>query len=104
MMHDNIDPHVSGEGEPAKGEPAKGERAERRDETPADREVPLEAAHTEPIIHAWLDGEPVDQEALHAAGGYTFWSRLQAETSRRRRMQTPSPVSGLIMEAIRKDG
>ena len=98
MMHDNLDPHVSGHGEPAKGERTDGT------EPLVDREVPIEAASTPPIIHAWLDGEPVDQAALHAAGGYALWSRVQAETSRRRRMVTPTPVSGAIMEAIRKDG
>ena len=99
MMHDNLDPNASG-----RTEPAKGERADVRDEAITDREVSVEAAHTPAIIHAWLDGEPVDQEALHAAGGYALWSRLQAETSRRRRMQTPTPVNGAIMEAIRKEG
>ena len=99
MMHDNLDPNVSGQ-----SEPAKGERAERRDESVTDREIPIEAAHTPAIIHAWLDGEPVDQSALHAAGGFTLWNRVQTETSRRRRMQTPTPISGAIMEAIRKEG
>lgn len=96
MMHDNLDPNVSGQAEPAKGE--------RRDESLADREVPIEAAAMPAIIHAWLDGEPVDQTALHAAGGFEMWSRVQNETSRRRRMQTPTPISGAIMEAIRKEG
>ena len=99
MMHDNLDPNVSGQ-----AEPATGERAERRDESLADREVPIEAANTPAIIHAWLDGEPVDQTALHAAGSYDLWSRVQTETSRRRRLQTPTPISGAIMEAIRKEG
>ena len=99
MMHDNLDPHVSGQ-----AEPSKGERAEQRDESVADREVPIAAANTPAIIHAWLDGEPVDKAVLQAAGGYVFWSRVQAETDRRRRMRTPTPISGAIMEAIRKEG
>ena len=101
MMRDNLDPNHSGS-----VDPAKGERAEVRDESaaaPTDREVPIEAAPTPAIIHAWLDGEPVDQAALHAAGGYELWARLQAEANRRRRMQTPSPVTGAIMKAIRKE-
>ena len=97
MMHDNLDPHVSGQ-----SEPAKSERAEIQEST--DREVPIEAAHTPAIIHAWLDGEPVDQAALHAAGGFELWSRVQNEASRRRRMHTPTPISGAILEAIRKEG
>lgn len=99
MMHDNLDPQVSGH-----AEPSKGERAEIRDESVTDREVPIAGASTPAIIHAWLDGEPVSEQALQAAGGYEFWRRVQAETGRRRRMQTPTPVSGAIMEAIRKEG
>ena len=96
MMHDNLDPNVTPQSEPAK--------SERRDEALADREVPIEAANTPAIIHAWLDGEPVDQSALHAADSYPLWSKVQNETSRRRRMHTPTPISGAIMEAIRKEG
>lgn len=99
MMHDNLDPHVSGQ-----AEPATGARAEPRDESVADREVPIAAANTSAIIHAWLDGEPVDATVLQAAGGYGLWSRVRAETDRRRRMRTPTPITGAIMEAIRKEG
>jgi len=99
MMHDNLDSHASGE-----AEPAKGELAEQRDDAVADREVPIAAANTPAIIHAWLDGEPVDKSALQASGGYGLWSRVQAETDRRRRMRTPTPITGAIMEAIRKEG
>ncbi len=94
MMHDNLDPNL---------EPAKGESVERREaEQELDREVPLNA-HMPAIIHAWLDGEPVEQEALHAAGGFEFWRQMSAEADRRRRMRTPTPISGAIMEAIRKE-
>lgn len=95
MMHDNLDPHVSGHIEPAQREDAQ---------TISDREVPIAGAETPAIIHAWLDGERVNESTLQAADGYAFWSRLQRETERRRRMQTPTPVSGAIMEAIRKEG
>ncbi|HVZ49103.1 MAG TPA: hypothetical protein VG916_09990 [Gemmatimonadaceae bacterium] len=92
MMHDNLDPELTGGTEPAAN----------RDEPAADREVPV-AAHTPTVIHAWLDGERVDESALHAAGGYELWRQVQAETDRRRRMRTPTPIAGAIMEAIRKD-
>jgi len=95
MMHDNLDPHVSGHIEPAV--------PREEEQVMSDREVPIAGAETPPIIHAWLDGERVDEAELHAAGGYELWSRLQRETDRRRRMQTPTPVTGAIMEAIRKD-
>ena len=94
MMHDNLNPSL---------EPTKVEQVARReDEQQLDREVPLEARMPS-IIHAWLDGEPVKQEELHAAGGFEFWRQVNAETDRRRRMRTPTPISGGIMEAIRKE-
>ena len=95
MRHDNLDPETTGQ----------IESTSRRDDAQAeaDREVPVAAAQTPPVIHAWLDGERVDEAALHAAGGYELWRQVQAETNRRRRMQTPTPLPGAIMEAIRKD-
>jgi len=95
MMRDNLDPHLTPGDEPAA----------RRDEAEAtDREVPLDARRTPSIIHAWLDGERVDEEAVRAAGGFELWSRVMAETERRRRMRTPTPIAGAIMEAVRKEG
>jgi hypothetical protein len=94
MMHDNLDPNL---------EPTTGEQPALRDaEQELDREVPLDA-QMPAIIHAWLDGEPVEQEALHAAGGFELWRQLSAEADRRRRMRTPTPISGAIMEAIRRE-
>ncbi|MBM4192756.1 MAG: hypothetical protein FJ202_00045 [Gemmatimonadetes bacterium] len=99
MMHDNLDPNVAGHIEPA------AERTARRDdlEIAGDREVPVAAATMPEVVHAWLDGEPVNETALQAASGYRLWNQVQAETARRRRMSTPTPVAGAIMEAIRKD-
>ncbi len=69
-----------------------------------DREVPLASAHTPEAIHAWLDGENVNETQLKAAGKeYEFWQRVEAETGKRRRMRTPSPLAGEIMKAIKKD-
>jgi len=45
---------------------------------------------------------PPDEAELRAAGGYEFWSRVNAETDRRRRMRTPTPIAGAIMAAIQK--
>lgn len=94
MMHDNRDREIVGGAEPVA----------RRDEAQAaeDREIPLAGAQTPAIIHAWLDGDRVDDVALHAAGGYELWRQVQAETDRRRRMRTPTPVAGAIMDAISK--
>ena len=95
MMHDNLDPEATGR--PEQATPRKDGQAE------ADREVPLDAAHTPDVIHAWLDGERVDEQTLRAAGGYELWRQVQAEADRRRRMRTPSPITGAIMKAINKE-
>jgi hypothetical protein len=69
-----------------------------------DREVPMASAHTPEAIHAWLDGENVNEQQLQAAEKeYAFWRRVEEETGKRRRMKTPSPLAGEIMKAIKKD-
>ena len=95
MMHDNLDPQFTGE----TARPAP-DRAEHRDESLGDREVPVVAMPA--VVHAWLDGESVSQSELQAAPGYATWNRVQGEMDRRRRMRMPTPIAGAIMEAIRK--
>ena len=102
-MHDDLDPRdARAEGETA---PTGGASAHPEPEpTLTDREVPLAAAQTPEAIHAWLDGESVDEQKLQAAGkDYTFWRRVEEEAGRRRRMKTPSRLSDDIMKAIKKD-
>lgn len=91
MMRDNLDPTPGAERHTAK----------QQDQAAGDREVPL--ANTAQVIQAWLDGDAVDQQALQAAEGYQLWSQVKAETDRRRRMRTPTPVSGAIMAAIKAE-
>ncbi len=94
---DNLDPREEGREEAAPRKPTEQEPAM------TDREVPL-SAHTPEAIHAWLDGENVNESALQAAGKeYEFWRRVEEETGKRRRMKTPSPLAGEIMRAIKKD-
>lgn len=97
MMHDNLDPHFAPTTDPSR---APVERREAAQEL--DYEVPLNAQMPS-IIHAWLDGEPVEQASLRSAGGFEFWRQLTAETDRRRRMQAPAPLAGAILEAIRRE-
>ena len=69
-----------------------------------DREVPLASAHTPEAIHAWLDGENVNESALNAAEKeFAFWRRVEEETGKRRRIKTPTSLPGEIMRAIKKD-
>ena len=93
-MMDNLDPRADA------AIPAR--KAE--EEPVMDREVPMASAHTPEAIHAWLDGENVNEAALHAAEKeFQFWRRVEEETGKRRRMKTPSPLAGEIMKAIKKD-
>jgi hypothetical protein len=67
-----------------------------------DREVPIAAHRTPASIHAWLDGE-VPEAAVRQADTLRqveFWSRINAETERRRQMRTPVHVQERIMEAL----
>ncbi|HEV8409857.1 MAG TPA: hypothetical protein VGQ30_05065, partial [Gemmatimonadaceae bacterium] len=70
-MMDNLDPREEGK------TPAR-----KADQEPVmDREVPLASAHTPEAIHAWLDGENVNEQQLHAAEKeYAFWRRVEEDT------------------------
>ena len=93
-MMDNLDPR----------EEAATPARKAEEEPVMDREVPISSAHTPEAIHAWLDGENVNEAALHAAEKeFQFWRRVEEETGKRRRMKTPSPLAGEIMKAIKKD-
>jgi hypothetical protein len=96
VMMDNLDPRDA-----AREEPAAARQNPEQEQTLTDREVPLASAHTPEAIHAWLDGETVSAEKLHAAEKeYSFWQRVQTETGARRRMTTPAFVPAQIMKAI----
>ena len=101
MMRENTDPRdASREGMAHQNETAR--QAPSQDAA-TDREVPLAAPHTPEAIHAWLDGEAVNDAELHADDrAYQFWSKVQDETGRRRRMNTPAYVPAQIMSAIKK--
>ena len=95
---DNLDPRAD------EATPARKTNDKVEQEPVTDREVPLQSAHTPDAIHAWLDGENVNENQLHAAEKeYQFWRRVEEETGKRRRMKTPSPLAGEIMKAIKKD-
>lgn len=96
-MTDNLDPR-----DETHNELSAPRKAPEAESNASDREIP--PAHTADAIHAWLDGENVNESALHAAEKeYEFWRRVEAETGKRRRMKTPSPLAGEIMKAIKKD-
>ena len=92
MMYDNLDPRDGLE--PVAPRPQQ--------ESPlADSEVPVHAAHLSDAVHAWLDGEPVSETSLNAAPKeVAFWKKVEAETSTRRRMVTPSYVQAQIIAKL----
>jgi len=101
MMRENTDPRDAGrEGMAHQKETARQEPSQ---DAATDREVPLAAPRTPDAIPAWLDGEQVSDSALHADDrAYQFWSKVQDEAGRRRRMNTPAHVPAQIMSAIKK--
>lgn len=102
MMRENTDPRDAGrEGTAHQNESAR--QLPQDDPATTDREVPLAAPRTPEAIHAWLDCEAVNDTELHADDrAYQFWSKVQDEAGRRRRMNTPAHVSAQIMSAIKK--
>lgn len=98
-MLDNLEPRDQGHTEPA------APRTQSEQAPLTDREIPLAEHRTSDAIHAWLDGESVNEEQLHATErSYEFWLRVQEETGRRRRMMTPPHIPSQIMSALKKDG
>ena len=102
-MRDDLDPRdARPEGHTTPKDDARANP--EQEPTLTDREVPLRAAHTPDAIHAWLDGESVNEAQLRAAEReYSFWRRVERETGRRRRIKTPESLSDQIMKAIKKE-
>ena len=91
--------------DPREGSPASEHARNTTEQEPklTDREVPLASSQTPEAIHAWLDGESVNEQQLHAAGKqYAFWRKVEEETGRRRRAATPAFVPAQIMSEIKK--
>ena len=68
----------------------------------SERDVPTAPA-PEPV-HRWLDGEkvsPAELDAPDAEKHVKFWAKVNAETARRRRMQTPSGMDAIIMDKLK---
>jgi hypothetical protein len=71
-----------------------------KDAPAADQEV-APSSRISDAVHAWLDGEPVNEAALSAAPReVAFWKKVEAETSARRRMVTPASVPAQILSKL----
>ncbi len=83
----------------------QGLRVEKRADPKApDREVPMPTADLPSAVHAWLDGDTVNEETLSGAERELApWKRISVETGRRRRMVTPAYVSAQILARLADD-
>ena len=97
-MVDNLDPRGGREQHTGRPNPFN-----RPTPTPvSDREVPLTGGHPSMIVQQWLDGEATESSARRTGNvaEVELWAKINAETDRRRRMQTPVHVMERIMEAL----
>ena len=72
-----------------------------------DREVPLQNAASQSIgdmpvvVQQWLDGDIAERIARRADdSSVEFWNKISAETTRRRRMETPAMMSERVMAVL----
>lgn len=72
-----------------------------------DREVPLPNAAAQSIgdmpvvVQQWLDGDIAERIARRSDdSSVEFWNKISAETSRRRRMETPGLMSERVMAVL----
>ena len=96
-MVDNLDPRG--------GREHTGRRNPFTAPTPAplsDREVPLSGGRPSQVVQQWLDGEATESTARRTGNvaEVALWAKINSETDRRRRMQTPVHVMERIMEAL----
>lgn len=98
-MRDPLDPRNE------TNERQAGARVEKRaDPLAPDREVPMPTSDLPSAVHAWLDGDTVNEATLSGAEReLALWKKISAETGRRRRMVTPAYVSAQILAKLADD-
>lgn len=99
MIHETPDPRHEPDAEQL-AEQAAAAPSENFDT--AERAVPTAPAPDG--VHRWLDGEkvnPAELDAPDAEKHVKFWAKLNAETDRRRRLQTPSGLDAIIMDKLK---
>lgn len=74
-----------------------------------DREVPLSNTAKESIsdmpmaVQQWLDGDIAERHARRSDdASVEFWNKINIETGRRRRLQTPAMMSERVMAVLPK--
>lgn len=99
MMHDALDPR-----DPAREPVAKERPAVGAEPATGDREVPLPATEIPTAVHAYLDGDAVNETALSGAEReLAMWKRINADLGKRRRMTTPAHVPAQILAKLADD-
>ncbi len=98
MQHDPLEPRDA-------AQPASESRpAQQAEPVTSDREVTPPRSELPDAVHAYLDGEPVNEKALSAAEReLELWKRINAEAGRRRRMATPAHVPQQILKKLADD-
>lgn len=96
-MHDSLDPR-----EAARESAAEPRPAAEAEPVTGDREVPI--VELPSAVHAFLDGEVVNEASLSGAErALTLWKKIAAETGRRRRMVTPAHIPAQILAKLADD-
>jgi hypothetical protein len=99
VKHDTHNPHEERHDEAASS--AQAASGSPFGETTPETAVPTQPA-PEPV-HRWLDGEAVPESDLHAPDTekhIQFWAKVNQETDRRHRMQTPRGLDAVIMNKL----
>ena len=85
-------------------EPMAQDAAARADRPMLDREVPLPGSAGDSMsmaaLHQWLDGERSAADATLDPTQVALWSRLSAETDRRRQVTVPDGFLDRVMSAL----
>lgn len=98
-MQDSLEPRD------AAREPAVESRpAQQAEPFASDREVTPPGTEISSVVHAYLDGDAVTEQALSASQReLELWKRIGAETGRRRRMVTPAYIPAQILARLADD-
>lgn len=98
-MRDNLDPRDAAREPVAESRPAAA-----AEPATGDREVPLPGTEIPTAVHAYLDGEAVNQASLSGAEReLELWKRINADFGKRRRMTTPAHVPAQILAKLADD-
>lgn len=98
-MQDSLDPRDA-----ARESALESRPAQQAEPVASDREVTPPGTEIPSAVHAFLDGDVVNEQALSASPReLELWKRISDETGRRRRMVTPAYISSQILKKLADD-